>query len=148
MDRSEAIVQIRYFNRIYAPAMHLLDADYLGTGHAVTDARILFEIRDRPGCTARDVREAVSIDKGYLSRVLTRFERDGLVRRESSPTDGRAKLLFLTSKGTEYVQWLVQGGTMLVQDALGTLTDAQAVEIATHTKAILDLLTQGHAEQL
>jgi GNAT superfamily N-acetyltransferase len=41
----------------------------------------------------------VDIDAGYLSRVLTRFEADGLVTRQRSASDARRQDVALTSAG-------------------------------------------------
>jgi DNA-binding MarR family transcriptional regulator/GNAT superfamily N-acetyltransferase len=46
-----------------------------------------------------DLRRALDIDAGYLSRVLGRFEADGLVTRKRSAADARRQDVALTSAG-------------------------------------------------
>jgi len=46
-----------------------------------------------------DLRRALDIDAGYLSRVLGRFEADGLVTRQRSAADARRQDVALTSAG-------------------------------------------------
>ena len=49
--------------------------------------------------SAVDLAEELRLDAGYLSRILRRFQKGGLVRRETSAEDGRRNLLSLTEKG-------------------------------------------------
>jgi DNA-binding MarR family transcriptional regulator/GNAT superfamily N-acetyltransferase len=60
---------------------------------------VLFELArpDPPG--ALDLRRALNLDAGYLSRILARFEADGLVSRTRSDTDGRRQVIRLTDRG-------------------------------------------------
>ena len=46
-----------------------------------------------------DLRRSLDIDAGYLSRVLARFEADGLVSRRRSDTDARRQDIELTGAG-------------------------------------------------
>src|SRR5690606_35529592 len=48
-----------------------------------------------------DVRTRLGLDPGYLSRILARFEADGLVVRERSGTDSRRQVVRLTPAGRE-----------------------------------------------
>ena len=73
--------------------------------HSLTDARVLFELSratDADGTTERlDLRQTLGIDASFLTRVLTRLERDGLVESMPSPSDGRQRLLRLTAAGRD-----------------------------------------------
>jgi GNAT superfamily N-acetyltransferase len=46
-----------------------------------------------------ELRRALDLDAGYLSRILSRFIADGLVEREPSATDARRQLVRLTTAG-------------------------------------------------
>ena len=60
---------------------------------------MLYELANRPELTASDIGRELGLDSGYLSRILQRFARDGLLRRERSPHDGRQAHLTLTEAG-------------------------------------------------
>jgi len=49
--------------------------------------------------TAADLRRGLDIDPGYLSRVLSRFEADGLITRARADEDGRRQEIRLTPDG-------------------------------------------------
>jgi DNA-binding MarR family transcriptional regulator/GNAT superfamily N-acetyltransferase len=92
---------LRHFNRFYTAQIGVLDRDLLGSGHSLAEARILYELATNERMTASDLAEMLSMDRGYLSRVLSRFERGGLIERQRSPDDGRVQFLALTGKGRQ-----------------------------------------------
>lgn len=98
---TDAIAEIRSFNRLYTRWVGALDRHHLGSSYSLAEVRVLYEIANRPGLLARDIIDRIGMDAGYLSRVLTRFDRAGLVKRETSVKDGRAAILSLTAMGRE-----------------------------------------------
>ncbi|HEX5007896.1 MAG TPA: bifunctional helix-turn-helix transcriptional regulator/GNAT family N-acetyltransferase, partial [Hyphomonadaceae bacterium] len=46
-----------------------------------------------------DIGKSLDLDAAYLSRVLQKFEKDGLIARTRSETDGRVSYLTLSAKG-------------------------------------------------
>lgn len=101
-----AVREIRRFNRFYTPVIGTLSRGYLDTPHTLHEARILYEVATRPGCTAKDIRAVAGFDQGYLSRLVTRLEEKGLVTRRTSTSDGRAQELYLSSRGKKAFQEL------------------------------------------
>ena len=90
---------MREFNRFYTNVIGLLREGLLDTPYSLAEARILFELaRDGEAETA-NLRRWLDIDAGYLSRLLARFEADGLVTRTRSPLDGRRQVIGLTGTG-------------------------------------------------
>lgn len=107
MDKEQAIEKIREFNRFYTSILSLLDKSYLDSGYSVTEARILYEVRECKGCTANLLAQALRIDKGYLSRILHRLADEGLLEREPSREDTRKYILSLTPRGSDETQRLI-----------------------------------------
>ena len=79
-----AVAAVRGFNRFYTNVIGLLRGKYLDTPYSLTEARLLFELAQRDTSEVTDLRRTVDIDPGYLSRILARFEADGLITRQRS----------------------------------------------------------------
>ena len=94
-----AAAALRRFTRFYTRLTGLLEPAYLQTRYSVTQARILYELGRSDRLTATELVAALGLNAGYISRVLTAFERDGLLRRERTPLDGRRRTLRLTPTG-------------------------------------------------
>jgi DNA-binding MarR family transcriptional regulator/GNAT superfamily N-acetyltransferase len=94
-----AIDQVRSFNRFYTRQIGLLREGLLDTSYSLTQARVLYELGRRPGARSTDLAEELGLDAGYLSRLVQKFERQGLVKRSAAQEDRRAANLSLTAKG-------------------------------------------------
>lgn len=90
---------VRAFNRDYTRAAGLITDHLLDTSHSLTEARVIFELGGKRKLTLSDLRSELGLDAGYLSRVVSRLERQGLLERRRSPHDGRRRLLTLTAQG-------------------------------------------------
>ena len=84
------VAAVRDFNRFYTNVLGLLREGLLDTPYSLTEARIIFELARADQTEAGQLRRWLDIDAGYLSRVLARFEADGIVSRSRSAQDGRA----------------------------------------------------------
>src|SRR6201986_5614670 len=105
-DDGAAVAAVRGFNRFYTNALGLLRGKYLDTPYALPGARLLFELAQRETSEVTDLRRTVDIDPGYLSRILARFESDGVIARQRSAADGRRQVIQLTGRGREGVAGL------------------------------------------
>lgn len=93
------IAAVRRFNRFYTRQIGLLRKSYLGSPYSLTEARVLYELAQRKDVTAVELARDLDFDAGYLSRILARFEKRGLLSRTPSLYDRRQADLSLTAKG-------------------------------------------------
>ncbi len=98
-DLAGQVAAVRAFNRFYTNVIGLVHGMYLDMPYSLTEARLLYEMARRDVTRVVDLRRALDIDAGYLSRVLGRFEADGLVTRRRSAADARRQDVALTSAG-------------------------------------------------
>lgn len=98
---SQDIHQIRAFDRFYTQTLHLTDKYHLQTTLTLVEARLLLEIGENGRNTAIQLVQELRLDKGYLSRLITRLETNGLLQRTPDERDKRAKVLSLTAAGRD-----------------------------------------------
>jgi DNA-binding MarR family transcriptional regulator/N-acetylglutamate synthase-like GNAT family acetyltransferase len=93
------VAAVRRFNRFYTRAIGALQEGLLQSRFSLTEARVLYELAQRANVTATELSRDLELDSGYLSRILQRFEHDGLIARTPSDVDRRQSLLSMTESG-------------------------------------------------
>jgi DNA-binding MarR family transcriptional regulator/GNAT superfamily N-acetyltransferase len=96
---SAEISLVRAFNRDYTRRIGVLRDGLLDSPYSLTEVRVMYELAHRRGVGAAELAADLDLDRGYLSRLLRRFERAGLLQRTASVHDGRRWHLALTARG-------------------------------------------------
>ena len=121
---TETVQEMRAFNRFYTNLIGALDySRHLHTPYTLTEARVLYELVRARQTDAADLRAALSVDAGQLSRMLTRFEKQGLVHREPSARDGRRLSVELTGQGRDAAQQLEERAQGAVESLLARIPE-------------------------
>lgn len=95
----QQIEAVRRFNRFYTRTIGVLEEGLLRSPFTLTEARVIYELAQRDGTTATDLRQELGLDAGYLSRVLRALSNKGLLDKSSAQADARRYTLSLTKKG-------------------------------------------------
>jgi DNA-binding MarR family transcriptional regulator/GNAT superfamily N-acetyltransferase len=135
------VAAVRAFNRFYTNTIGLLRGKYLDTAYSLTEARILFELAQRDASEAADLRRTVDIDTGYLSRILTRFESDGLISRQRSAADGRRQVIRLAEAGRFVVAGLDARAAAQTRDMLAAVPDEDRRRLLDAMRVITGVLS-------
>jgi len=93
------MADIRQFNRFYTNILGVLDKHILDTGYSFTEARVIMEIGLMEQCIANNLVDKLEIDRSYMSRIINKLRKDGLVMKEHSTLDNRTILIRLTPEG-------------------------------------------------
>ncbi|MCX4095138.1 bifunctional helix-turn-helix transcriptional regulator/GNAT family N-acetyltransferase [Nocardia sp. alder85J] len=93
------IATVRAFNRRYTRLIGALHEHLVETAFSLTEARIMFELATSGPTEVAGLRRDLDLDPGYLSRILARFEEQGLVARQRSERDARRQEVRLTAAG-------------------------------------------------
>jgi DNA-binding MarR family transcriptional regulator/GNAT superfamily N-acetyltransferase len=139
--------QVRAFNREWTEVLGLLDEGLLATEHTLAEARVIFELAQRPSWERLELRRRLGMDASFLTRVLSRLEAKGLVESTPSPTDGRALDLTLTDAGrTAYAELDARSAAQITSLVSG-LSDEQRRTVAEAMTVITSSIRPGAADR-
>lgn len=130
VESADTVAAVRRFNRFYTRAIGVLDRAYLGGPYTLTENRVMYEIANGEAVTPKAICEALDLDAGYLSRMLARLERDGLLARSRSESDGRSVILRLTEAGRSYFAGMNARTVSHVEALIGRLSPPQLQSLA------------------
>jgi len=143
-EHSGAVAAVREFNRFYTNVIGLLRGKYLDSPYSLTEARLLFELGRHETSEVTDLRRVVDIDAGYLSRILARFDSDGLITRQRSDSDGRRQVIRPTEAGRSAIARLDASSDEQTGQLLEQLPGADQRRLLDAMRTITELLTPAH----
>lgn len=136
-----AIDAVRRFNRFFTRHVGAMDSHFLGSDINLAEARLLFEIASREPVVASVLQDELKLDRGYLSRMIARFEKRGWIVRERTERDARARPMRLTPEGRASFAELdarQRGAVAADLERMGQAEQADLVEALTLARLMLD----------
>ncbi|WP_040420901.1 bifunctional helix-turn-helix transcriptional regulator/GNAT family N-acetyltransferase [Actinopolymorpha alba] len=139
-DVADPTAEVRAFNRFYTAQIGALGEGHLRTGYSLTEARVLFELAHHPACEVTSLRGHLGLDASYLSRILARFEGDGLLERQRSPIDARRQVVTLTKQGQQEFGLLNDRASDDIHTLLGGLSEEDQGRLVSAMRLIRGIL--------
>jgi DNA-binding MarR family transcriptional regulator/GNAT superfamily N-acetyltransferase len=137
----DQVAAVRRFNRFYTRQMGLLEDGLLHSPFGLTEVRVLYEIAHRTAPTASAIGQELGLDPGYLSRLLQRLRKAGLVSATAAAGDRRQRLLGLTARGRRTFGALDARSSREVAVLLGRLTPASRRRLVTSMRQVEETLS-------
>ncbi|HEY6619982.1 MAG TPA: helix-turn-helix domain-containing GNAT family N-acetyltransferase [Steroidobacteraceae bacterium] len=134
------VESVRQFNRFFTQRIGVLDESLLASDFTLTQARVLFEIGTRKICTAGDLIAVLSLDPGYLSRILQEFADSKLVLRRQSVDDGRRTNLSLTGKGQKAFDELDHRSRLSIGELINPLSASKRARLLRSMQVLQETL--------
>lgn len=150
MDKDVAadeIATVRSFNRFYTGIIGVLGEGLVQTPYSLTEARVIFELAQRDDTEVLALRRTLDLDAGYLSRMLARFESDGLIVRERAAGDARRQIARLTAQGREVFAMLDDRTVAEIRTMLDGLPSGDRQRLVTAMKTVRGILGEGAASE-
>jgi DNA-binding MarR family transcriptional regulator/GNAT superfamily N-acetyltransferase len=138
----DAVSAFRRFNRAYTRVIGLLDESLVQSGFSLTEARVLFELAMRAKSSAGEIAAELSLDSGYLSRILRKFAESGVLARGTSRADARQAVLRLTRKGKAAFADLDRRSAAQAREMLERLTPLRSADLIRSMHAIEGILAE------
>jgi len=139
-NSADAVGTVREFNRFYTRVIGVLDEGLLDTPYTLTEARVIFELAQGEEVEAAVLRRRLGLDPGYLSRILSRYEADGLIIRSRSSADARRQVVRLTAAGRSAYKTLNERSARQIEALLDALADEEKRRLLGAMASISDVL--------
>lgn len=97
----------------------------------------LLELWENDGLTQKQLVERLDIEQATMANTLSRMERDGLIRREKDPGDGRVQRIRLTERARALRDPAIAAATAENEDALHALSDEESAEFTSLMQKII-----------
>jgi MarR family transcriptional regulator, lower aerobic nicotinate degradation pathway regulator len=117
-----------YIRRLQQIAVGIFLEEAAGTGITPVQFAALVAVREHPGIDQRTLAAHIAFDTSTIGGVVDRLERDGLMQRQTSPTDRRARVLNLTPAGQQALDGLLPAVLRTQQRILAPLPTARQRE--------------------
>lgn len=140
MTTEHRIAAVRQFNRFYTRRIGVLQGGLLISPYSLTEVRVLTELAHRDKPAATELGGELGLDAGYLSRILRRFRKDGLIASAGSTDDARRMHLWLTARGRRTFASLERRSNEEVAGMLGRLPKASQRKVIQAMRSVEALL--------
>lgn len=139
----KAITAIRQFNRFYTRLLGLFQPKLMGSGQTLVEARILYEVWQQPGISSADITRLLDMDRGQLSRVISKLVKQGLLIKTEKHAGRRGIPLTLTPQGEELATALDAMSNQQVSELIHPLEPAAQHRLIEAMRDITIALSDG-----
>jgi DNA-binding MarR family transcriptional regulator/GNAT superfamily N-acetyltransferase len=146
-DSANAVATVREFNRFYTRVIGVLDECLLDTPYTLTEARVIFELAQGEQVEVVTLRRRLGLDPGYLSRILSRYESDGLIIRSRSTSDARRQVVRLTAAGRSAYKTLDERSARQIEAVLEGLAGEERRRLLDAMATIRDVLGDSRRQR-
>ena len=135
-----AIEQVRSFNRFHTRLVGALDEGLLASDFPLVQVRILYELAHNADVAAADLMASLSVDRGYLSRMLASLSERGLINKTPDLKNKKRMVLSLSEEGATVFAKLNQASSDEVGELLASLSEYERTELVAAMSKVRRLL--------
>ncbi|WP_260984536.1 MarR family winged helix-turn-helix transcriptional regulator [Paenibacillus xylanexedens] len=143
----EVLADMRRFNRFYTNILGVLDKHILGTGYSFAEVRVIIEIGMRGESIANNLVDTLTIDRSYMSRIVNKLTKEGLLIKVDSAEDSRVSLIRLTEKGQVLFNELNDRSDQQIMKLMQNLNEEEIQEVYASMMNIQEKLNKKAGER-
>lgn len=103
----------------------------------------LVELWRKDGQTQKMLVQTLDVEQATIANTLARMERDGFVRREIDPSDGRSRHIHLTPKARQIEEVAKATAMRINEEALSALTPEEREQFIVLMRKVIAKLKRG-----
>jgi DNA-binding MarR family transcriptional regulator/N-acetylglutamate synthase-like GNAT family acetyltransferase len=139
---------VRHFNRFYTRQIGVLRPGMVGSPYSLPEARVLYALGRDGESTATAIGRELSLDLGYLSRLLQSLRRRGLLQAKRAAHDARHQLLSLTDKGRKAFHLIDGRSRDEMQAMLAPLAAPERARLVQAMRSVEEILEKKKSEAI
>jgi len=136
----QRVESVRAFNRFYTKQIGVLNEKLVRSPYSLTEARVLYELANHDGITARELANELGIDAGYLSRIMKKLNELGFIEKRVNEKDKREVTLTLTAAGRKAFQPLDVAARAEVKKMMAKLPEPEQKKLVAAMATIREAL--------
>lgn len=117
--------------RAYAAVAHAVEADIARHGLTTTEFGILEALHHKGPLLLGEIQRKVLVTSGGITYLVDRLVAKGLVTREPSPDDRRARYAVLTPDGKRFIAGIFPGHAAFLARMISTLDEREQAQATT-----------------
>jgi DNA-binding MarR family transcriptional regulator/N-acetylglutamate synthase-like GNAT family acetyltransferase len=141
-----SIAAVRHFNRFYTRRIGVLRPGMVGSQYTLPEARVLYALGRDGQSTATAIGKELSLDLGYLSRLVQSLRRRGLLQAKRASHDARQQHLTLTEKGRKAFTLIDSRSRDEMAQMLAPLKQEHREKLVSAMRTVESLLTREREE--
>ncbi|KJY70115.1 MarR family transcriptional regulator [Vibrio coralliilyticus] len=139
-NMNNTVNEIRSFNRFHTNLVGALNEGLLASSFPLVQVRILFELANNDDLAASDLMESLSVDRGYLSRMVSSLDKQGLITKTPDAKNKKRIVLSLSPEGQKVFAELNNASASEVQALISSLSKNECTELISALKKVRRLL--------
>ncbi|NKF49006.1 GNAT family N-acetyltransferase [Shewanella sp. WXL01] len=136
----KTVYEVRSFNRFHTKLVGALDEGLLASNFPLVQVRILFELANNENLAAADLIERLSIDRGYLSRMISALSQQGLINKAPDAKNKKRIVLSLSDSGKAIFDQLDSASSREIGELISTLSRQERSELVSALRKVRRML--------
>lgn len=141
------IEKVRSFNRFHTLLVGALNEGMLDSDFPLAQARIIFELAQSRDLAAADLAQTLSIDRGYLSRMIAVLNKRGLLNKTPDSKNKKRLVLSLSTQGEAVFADLNKASVHEIRALIAPLSEKEREILVESMQKVSQLLSGQSKEQ-